>query len=396
MVETNKKLSDLHLGTFVRVGHAWRLIDVPRVDDTQVASTGDAGIFFQAAHTSLPNRGSDDPPAHGGASKELQEYLDTLQKLENDLASTTSKTAKAKLHAKRVDTLRSVIGSVTDSTERKQWIRQMADTLSMAIQAGEYAEGSKQLASLVTQLKKSPANADLAAYAYYRQLTADNARQLQASNVDYAKVQQAWLKQLASFVKQYPKSGDAADAMLQLGLAAEFAGEEEKASTWYKQVVATRPTDDLNAKKAAGALTRLNSPGKSITLAGKTIGGKSFSLDAYRGRVVVVNYWATWCEPCKKDMHLLKALDAKYAKHGLSIVSISLDSDRKAMAAYLGANKMSWVHLNESAGLDGSLATQLGVLTLPKMLLIDKSGKVANRDAHAAGLDADLRRLLAK
>ncbi|MCG8585613.1 MAG: TlpA family protein disulfide reductase, partial [Pirellulales bacterium] len=150
------------------------------------------------------------------------------------------------------------------------------------------------------------------------------------------------------------------------------------------------------AKKAAGAIRRLDSPGKSINLTGKTSDGKSFSLDAYRGRVVVLNYWATWCEPCKKDMVALKALHDKYEKHGLSIVSISLDSDRAAYAAYLRANDMPWVHLNESGGLDGPLAATLGILTLPKMMLIDQRGRVANRDAHVSGLEADLKRLLSK
>lgn len=395
MVETDKKLSDIHLGTFIRVGNAWRLIDVPRIDDTEQASTGESGIFFQAAHTSLPNRAGGDSAAHAGASKELQVYLDKLQKIESDLAQATTKAAKAKLHAERTDTLLSVISSVSVVKERQQWIRQLADTLSMAVQADEYPEGTRKLASLVAQLKKG-SSTDLAAYASYRQLTADYTHNLQQPKANYAKVQGNWLKQLAAFVKEFPKSPDAADAMIQLGLSAEFAGEEDKAKGWYDQIVAARPADELSVKKAAGALRRLGSPGKSISLTGKTADGKSFSLDAYRGRVVVLNYWATWCEPCKKDMVALKALHKKYEKHGLSIVSVSLDSDRAEYTNYLRANAMPWFHLNEAGGLDGPLATTLGILTLPKMLLIDQRGRVTNRDAHVGGLDADLRRLLLK
>jgi thiol-disulfide isomerase/thioredoxin len=397
MVETDKKLADVYMGTFVRVGQAWRLIDAPRLDVTTQASTGDAGLFFQAVHTKLPNNaGSENDPGNIGTSKELQEHLDKLQKIESELARATSVEAKSKLHATRTETLVAVIASVADREEREQWIRQLADTLSLAIQAGEYEEGTKKLASLVEQLSKDEANLDLASYATYRQLTADYARQLAEPKADYGKVQGAWLKQLAAFVKQYPKSADAAEAMLQLGLAAEFAGEEDKAKEWYQQVVDSRQAGELPAKKAAGAIRRLDSPGKTIDFTGRTVDAKNFSLEAYRGRVVVVNYWATWCEPCKKDMVALQTLNTKYARHGLTIVSISLDSDLNALSAYLRANPMPWVHLNEPAGLDGPLATQLGVLTLPKLLLIDKSGKVANRDAHSGGLDADLRRLLAK
>ena len=62
-------------------------------------------------------------------------------------------------------------------------------------------------------------------------------------------MQGTWLKQLAEFVARYPKSADAAEAMIQLGLSAEFAGEEEKAKQWFAKAVQSRPADELAAKK---------------------------------------------------------------------------------------------------------------------------------------------------
>lgn len=399
MIETDKKVSDIRLGTLVHVENGWRMIDVPRLGDEDVAS-GQTGFFFQASLARVPDRPSNVPPASDAPSEELQELLDSLQKVENDL--TRAKTAKEKesLHKRRLGVLKEIIASVDEDKEKAQWYRQLADTLSMAVQAGVYEDGAEELADIVAALKKNaeddPDAADLASYAQYRLMTARYTIRLQEPEADYSKIQAKWLKELAGFVDEYPKTADAADAMIQLGLAAEFAGEEDKAKKWYARVVTIRPAEELTSKKASGAVRRLASPGKSISLRGKTVDGRSFNLAAFRGKVVVVNYWATWCGPCKKDMEVLAKLYTKYARHGLTVVSVSLDTDKTELRRYLSANRMPWVHLNEPAGLDGPLATQLGILTLPKMMLIDKRGRVANRDAHAGHLDAELKRLLTR
>ena len=66
------------------------------------------------------------------------------------------------------------------------------------------------------------------------------------------------------------------------------------------------------AKKAAGAKRRLDSVGRSISLRGRTLDGRSVDLAKYRGKVVLLHYWATWCEPCKADLKRIKALQAKF------------------------------------------------------------------------------------
>ena len=110
----------------------------------------------------------------------------------------------------------------------------------------------------------------------------------------------------------------------------------------------------------------------------------------YRGRTVLIHYWATWCEPCKQDLALLKQVQAKYAKQGFTLLGINLDSDQSTAITYLQSNPLSWPQMYEPGGLDSRLATELGILTLPTMILIDKDGKVINRNIHAAELDGEL------
>jgi hypothetical protein len=89
-------------------------------------------------------------------------------------------------------------------------------------------------------------------------------------------------------------------------------------------------------------------------------------------------------------MTLLKQLQAKYAKQGFSLIGVNLDSDRAAAVSFLQQNALPWRHLYEAGGLDSRLATEMGILTLPTMILIDKDGKVVNRNIHAAELDQEL------
>ncbi len=117
-------------------------------------------------------------------------------------------------------------------------------------------------------------------------------------------------------------------------------------------------------------------------------------LAKYAGKVVLIQYWATWCEPAKVDLAQLKELQAKYGKSGLTIIGVSLDSKPEELAEYLKTNRLPWAQIYEPGGLDSRLANEMGILTLPTMILVDKEGKVANRNIHITELDKEVGTLL--
>jgi thiol-disulfide isomerase/thioredoxin len=117
-------------------------------------------------------------------------------------------------------------------------------------------------------------------------------------------------------------------------------------------------------------------------------------LAQYRGKMVVVQYWATWCEPCKADMSRLKELLTRYGRtKGFTVIGVNLDHDTSDVAAFLKQEKLPWEQLYEPGGLESRLANEMGILTLPTMLLIDKSGRVLSRNVHVGELEAELRKL---
>lgn len=270
---------------------------------------------------------------------------------------------------------------------------QFADTVGTAAQSGTYPDGTRRLKALRQLLERTSRNKELLAHVTFSHMSAEYAEQLQQEDADFGEIQDTWLVQLESFLKKYPNSNDSPEAMLQLALAKEFAGEEKDANRWYSTIVSDFPDSPL-ARKAAGAKRRLECVGKSIALSGRTVAGKPFELAKLKGNVVLLHYWATWCEPCKRDMAILQSLQKKYARKNLKVVGVNVDAQSDELVQFFRKQKPEWTHLYEEGGLDSRLASEMGIFTLPVMLLIDKNGKVVDRQIHGAQLEQEIEKLV--
>ena len=147
-------------------------------------------------------------------------------------------------------------------------------------------------------------------------------------------------------------------------------------------------------RKAGGGLLRLDCVGKPLSFHGRSTTGENIDLSAYRGKVVLLHYWATFSPPCKVDIAVLKDLMAKYGHAGFAIISVSLDSRLQDITAYLAGNKLDWPQIFEEGGLDSRPANALGILTVPTMILVDQSGKVVSRSIKITELEGELKKLL--
>ena len=270
----------------------------------------------------------------------------------------------------------------------------LASSLFFAVASRTCPDGVERLNKLLASVDRSAATRGLAPYITFRKLQAEKDIEFQKDEPDSEKIAASW-KALEAFVDEYPKSEDAAEAMLQLGIEQEFAGRPKAAAEWFGRIVKDHPGSP-QASKAAGAKLRLESVGKPITFRGKSIDEKGeVSLTQLSGKVVVIHYWTTWCEVCKKDMETLKQLHSKYGKTGFQPIGVNLDNDKTEAISFLKENRLPWPQLFEPGGQEKSrLANDLGVHTLPTMILIDKHGKLISGNIHAGGLEAELKKLL--
>jgi thiol-disulfide isomerase/thioredoxin len=385
LTQTEDKHDEVRVGTLVQVEGAWRLIDAPQPEEGEQGG----GFFFTASTTR--RAGSDEQPADAGASHEkVQDLLTELEKIDGRI-QTASPEDLAQLNQERAAILEQLAENAAPE-ERKLWTQQLADTISAAAQAGGFPDGVKRLQELDEKVRAGD-DKQLAGYVRFRLLTADYGVSLQAKDADYQKVQEQWLANLKTFVEEYPETGDTAEALLQLAIADEFAGEEKKAEEWYGRIVKEFP-ESASARKAKGAMTRLGSVGKPLALSGDGVSGGKVDVSRFRGKIVLVHYWATWCEPCVEDMDKLKDLFAKYGNKGFTPVGVSLDNQKSDLTAYLKEERIAWPQIFEPGGLDGRLANELGVLTLPTMLLLDEKGNVIDRNIHVSGVEAELKKRL--
>jgi thiol-disulfide isomerase/thioredoxin len=386
IVQTGDKHLQVQIGTLVQVGDVWKVIDSPVIVGDGQPEVAAGGFFFQATPATRS------VAAAPGPGDEGQTLLIKLGEIDKALEKAATADEQIQCNARRADLLQQIAEQARSPEERIMWYRQLADMISAAVQSGKCPDGDKRLQTLLEKLQKSEGDKGLAAYVKFRQLTAAYGLSLQAPKTDFPKIQTEWLKNLEQYIADYPTTPDAAEAMLQLGIAREFAGEEENAKKWYNRI-GKEFADSPVAKKAAGAVTRLESVGKPITLTGKSPSGGTVSLANYRGKVVLIQYWATWCGPCKNDMAVLQQLSTKFAP-SFAVISVSLDNNAKDLNAFLAENKLTWPQIFEEGGLDSRPANALGILTVPTMILVDQQGKVVNRNIQMADLEGELKKLI--
>ncbi len=371
----------LMVGSMVQVEGAWRLASLPRLIGDQ-SSAEESGVFFHTSFT--PRSAGHASEAGGGMSRSLENLVNELQEIDSKLASQSGNLPV--LHGKRADVLEKLVAHSESPAERNIWIEQFADTVSAAAQVGEFPTGIARIEDFMAKLRDSNSSTDAIAYLVFRKITAEHNLQMQQPNAKYDDLNESYLNNLRAFIREYPEANDAADAMLQIALAAEFTGDSKEALKWYGQASSSFASSDAG-KKAAGALRRLNLRGKPFAISGPTLDDRSFNSNAYKGGPVIYHCWASWCESCKADMRALKELQAKYAKQKLRIVGLNLDNDRALAAQFVKQNPLPWINVYDPGGLESSLAVGYGILTLPVNIVVDKDGNVVKSGAHWTELD---------
>lgn len=390
MVLSGDSHQQLQLGSMVNVDGSWKLIDGPAIGGGNEAV---AGFFYDAGGAAGTPHTQQQLAAMNAPTEEIQKVLEQIQKVDDQLA-TAAADKKPALNSQRADLLENLASAAKEPAEQEQWIQQLADMISFAVQDGSYPEGIERLEKLEAKLAEQKANDNLRTHVEFRRMQAAWGQSLSDPKADYAKVQEAWLKQLGEFVEKH-KSGDhVAEALLQLAMASEFSGDNEAAEKWYRRLVADFGKSP-NAAKAEGAVRRLTSVGKTIPLKGAALQGGVVDLAQYGGKVVLIHYWSSSSPTAKSDHETIADLHKKYGGAKFDVIGVNLDYSKDEVAKYLAANpQLRWKQMFEPGGFESRLASEMGVITLPMAILIDDKGQVVNTNLQIAELEEEIKKLL--
>jgi thiol-disulfide isomerase/thioredoxin len=147
-----------------------------------------------------------------------------------------------------------------------------------------------------------------------------------------------------------------------------------------------------------GTARRLNLPGHKLELTGTYLDGKPLDWETYRGKVVLVDFWATWCGPCRAEVPNVLENYRKYHEKGFDVLGISLDDRRSDVEQYMKESGVPWRTIF-SGNSDPqhkqapAMAVKYGVSAIPRCILVDQAGNVVNLNARGPLLGAELQKL---
>ena len=127
----------------------------------------------------------------------------------------------------------------------------------------------------------------------------------------------------------------------------------------------------------------------------KDVMGQPLSIAAHKGKVLLIDFWATWCPPCRAEIPNVVATYQKYHSKGFDIIGISLDQDKSALLSFIKDQNMPWPQYFDGEGWSNNLAAKYGIESIPSDFLLDGNGKIIGKDLRGEDLEAAVSKALA-
>lgn len=199
---------------------------------------------------------------------------------------------------------------------------------------------------------------------------------------------------LEGFIKSHPKSAVSGYAIYYNYQNANVAVEE------LERIVGLMDKSILKTKYGILGQEKLNQ------MRGTTIGypalnfaqanpdGKMINLTDFKGKYVLVDFWASWCGPCRGENPNVVNAYNKYKDKGFTVFGVSLDQNKDKWLQAITADHLTWTHVSDLKGWGNEAAKLYGISSIPQNLLLDKEGKIVGKNLRGAELDAKLEEII--
>lgn len=183
-----------------------------------------------------------------------------------------------------------------------------------------------------------------------------------------------------------------------LSAVANMTPNQEKSIKILNELIALDDSDPKIARLIGQAKTqikKMEALGKPLSMKFTATDGREVDLSKMKGKVVLIDFWATWCGPCVKEIPSVKKTYEELQSKGFEIIGISLDSNRNKLDQFVAKNEMPWPQFFDGKGWKTSLAQEHGISSIPAMWLIDKKGNLVDQNARN-GLEDKVKKYLAE
>lgn len=184
-------------------------------------------------------------------------------------------------------------------------------------------------------------------------------------------------KDIRELIKDYPKQDRPYNMLLSLAANSPDA----KARSIANETL-TFPVSDEIKTRAEGILRRLDAAGKPLDIKFTALDGRQVDLSQMKGKVALVDFWATWCGPCVGEIPHVKEAYEQFHSKGFEVVGISFDSDQQALQRFVEREKLPWPQYFDGQAWKNKFGIQYGIAAIPAMWLVDKKGNLRETNAR--------------
>jgi peroxiredoxin len=177
-----------------------------------------------------------------------------------------------------------------------------------------------------------------------------------------------------------------------MGVSLAHMHQDDAARTEFSTFLSTDTVTPNVHERAQRYLDRIDlarartAPPFTIT----TIDAKQVSLDSLTGKVVLLDFWATWCGPCREALPHIREIAHRFQEQPLVVISISLDKDESKWKDFVAKNQMTWLQYRDG-GFTGSVAKSFGVTAIPATFTIDADGVLEDQHVGDANIEGKLK-----